>query len=69
MGEISVGTLTVRDMGLGEYDQRYWIFRDDNGARDINSGPGACPRPRQSRQLKSHRKDPARKYLPLGDSH
>jgi len=19
-------------MGLGEYEQRYWIFRDDNGA-------------------------------------
>ena len=32
MGEISVGTHTVRDMGLGEYEQRYWIFRDDNGA-------------------------------------
>jgi hypothetical protein len=32
MGEISVGTRTVRDMGLGEYEQRYWIFCDDNGA-------------------------------------
>ena len=37
MGEISVGTLTVRDMGLGEYEQRYWIFRDDNGATLIKS--------------------------------
>jgi len=36
MGEISVGTLKVRDMGLGEYEQRYWIFRDDNGATLIS---------------------------------
>jgi hypothetical protein len=32
MGEISVGTLTMRDMGLGEYEQRYWIFCGDIGA-------------------------------------
>jgi hypothetical protein len=37
MGEISVGTLTVRDMGLGEYELRCWIFRDDNGATLIQS--------------------------------
>jgi len=24
-------------MGLGEYEQRYWIFRDDNGATLIQS--------------------------------
>jgi len=36
MGEISVGTHTaVRDMGLGEYEQRRWIFRDDDGATFI----------------------------------
>ena len=37
MGEISVGTHTVRDMGLGEYKQRNWIFRDDIGATFIQS--------------------------------
>jgi hypothetical protein len=24
-------------MGLGEYEQRYWIFHDDNGATLIQS--------------------------------
>jgi len=24
-------------MGLGEYEQRYWIFRDDNGATFIQA--------------------------------
>jgi len=37
MGEISVGTHTVRDMGPGEYEQRCWIFHDDNGATFIQS--------------------------------
>jgi len=37
MDEISVGTHIVRDMGLGEYEQRYWIFHDDNGATFINA--------------------------------
>jgi hypothetical protein len=31
----------VRDMGLGEYEQRYWISRDDYGATFIQASCGA----------------------------
>jgi hypothetical protein len=37
MDEISVGTRIVRDMGLGEYEQRYWIFHDDEWRYIINT--------------------------------
>jgi hypothetical protein len=44
MGEISVGTHTVvRDMGLGEYEQRRWIFRDDDGATFIQESCDDLP--------------------------
>ena len=37
MGVISVGAQTVRDWGVGEYEQRCWIYCDDLW-RDIHSG-------------------------------